>query len=85
MADLRMEDPKTTKEFVSALESAGVKLPLQCSPLDIGVILDLEGRDVVTVDVNGIRPDDEVCLIADWIVLAVNTCGGFKAEIDGDA
>jgi len=37
-------------------------------------------RDVFTVDVNSERPDDEATAIAAWIVVAVNTCAGFRAE-----
>ena len=42
--------------------------------------LDATGEDVFTVDSNGDRPDDQVEAIAQWIVCAVNTCGGYRAE-----
>lgn len=79
MADLRIETPATTECFVAALASEGVKLPLDLSPNDCGVIVDAGGRGVITIDVNNELPDDQVERIASWIVLAVNTCGGFKA------
>ena len=83
MADLRVEDPKTTDQFVALLAERNVKLPLRLSEEDLGVVLDAKGRDVFTVDSNGERPDDEVEMIAGWIVLAANTCGGFGAVQHG--
>ena len=59
---------------------ADVRLPLHLSEEDTGVVLDADGRDVFTVDVNSERPDDQVEAIALWIVCAVNTCGGFRLE-----
>jgi hypothetical protein len=79
MADLRIEDPKTTERFVERLRQLSVKLPLRPSEEDTGVILDADGIDVLTVDSNGERSDEEAQIIALMIVLAVNTCGGFKA------
>ena len=80
MGELRIENPATTDQFVALMEAADVKLPLALHDGDLGVVVDAEGRDVLTVDVNGGRPDEAVEQIAGWIVLAVNTCGGFRAE-----
>lgn len=77
--DLRIENPKTTEGFVERLRQSNVKLPLRPSEEDVGVILDAEGADVLTVDSNGDRENAEVEIITLMIVLAVNTCGGFKA------
>lgn len=84
MADLRVENRKTTEEFVAQLTSANVKLPLHLCEEDVGTILDDDGVDVFTVDTTGERPDIEVGLIAMFIVLAVNTCGGFQGEVRTD-
>jgi hypothetical protein len=83
MADLRVENPKTTDQFNALLAARNVQLPLRLSEEDLGVVLDADGRDVFTVDSNGERPDAEVEMIAEWIVVAVNTCGGFKAVHHG--
>jgi hypothetical protein len=80
MADLRVENPATTQAYVDALAHVDVKLPLTPSADDCGVIVDADGRGIITIDVNNERPDDQVAQIADWIALAVNTCGGFNAR-----
>lgn len=84
MADLRFELPETTAAFVALMAAQGVRLPVSLSRDDLGAILDADGRDVCTVDVNGERPDDQVLAIASWIEVALNTCGGFKAEALSD-
>lgn len=81
MADLRIENPLTTQDFVEALASLDVRLPLKLSPEDLGVLVDAHGRGIITIDVNSERDDAEVEQIAHWIALAVNTCGGFRAEV----
>jgi hypothetical protein len=80
MADLRVENPATTEAYVAGLAAVGVKLPLNLSVNDTGVITDADGRGIITIDVNNEMPDEQVEIIALWIVVAVNTCGGFKAE-----
>lgn len=77
--DLRVENPKTSDAFVAALAAANVKLPIECSDHDVGVILDADGNQVLTVDQDNLRPNDEVEMICACIVVAVNTCGSFKA------
>lgn len=81
MADLRTENPATTDEFRACLAAQDVELPLRLSEEDLGVVLDAKGRDIFTVDVNSERDDVQVGLIAQQLVLAINTCGGLKAEI----
>lgn len=79
MADLRIENPKTTEGFVEMLAVLNVKLPVSVSGEDVGVVLDADGNDVLTVDVNAARSDEQANGIAVMIMLAINTCGGFKA------
>jgi hypothetical protein len=79
MSDLRTENPATTEAYVKALAGCDVKLPVDVGA-ELGVIYDADGRDVITIDVNNDRPDEQVEIISRWIVLAVNTCGGFRAE-----
>ncbi|CDX54531.1 conserved hypothetical protein [Mesorhizobium plurifarium] len=76
---LAITNAETTEQFVAELAKLDVKLPLNLSETDTGVIVDAEGCGIITIDVNSERPDDQVEQIAGWIVMAVNTCGGFKA------
>lgn len=73
-------NPETTQKFCNDLAATNVKLPLSIHEEDDAAIIDADGHYVLTVDVNRERPDHEACKIALWIVLAVNTCGGFKAD-----
>ncbi|WP_309086427.1 hypothetical protein [Chelativorans sp.] len=66
------EIPNTPEEFAAALARLGVRLPLNLSLEDTGVLVDADGRDVLTVDVNGERLDGEVHAIACLILRAVN-------------
>ncbi|TXI06092.1 MAG: hypothetical protein E6Q76_10210 [Rhizobium sp.] len=68
-----------SEQFVSELAALDVKLPVNVTD-DVGVIADAGGRAIITVDVNGEMADARVERIALWVVLAINTCGGFKAE-----
>jgi hypothetical protein len=77
----RFESSAATDAFVAELAALDVTLPLRLSEEDLGVVLDADGCDVITIDVNGDRPDNQVAAIAKWIACAVNTCGGFRAEI----
>lgn len=67
-------------KFVADLATVNVKLPLRLSETDCGTVLDAADEVVFVVDVNRERDDTEVARIALWIILAVNTCGGFKVE-----
>ncbi|WP_412064027.1 hypothetical protein [Rhizobium sp. SYY.PMSO] len=68
-----------SEQFVSELAALDVKLPVNVTD-DVGVIADADGQAIITVDVNGEMADARVERIALWVVLAINTCGGFKAE-----
>lgn len=52
-------------------------LALRADPIDIGVIFDATGRDVLVVDVNATRSERDIEAIAALIIDAVNTHGGF--------
>lgn len=79
MGDLRFERPETTEQFAALMAAAGARLPFTSDPSELGVIRDADGNDVLTVDVNNERSDEEVAQIVAWVLVAVNTCGGFKA------
>ena len=64
----------------AAFADQGVKLPLRLSDEDVGVILDDEGADVLTVDSNGMRDDRKVQMIAALVATAVNDLAGFDFE-----
>ncbi|WP_411033800.1 hypothetical protein [Shinella sp. BYT-45] len=51
-------------------------LPLRLSDEDAGVILDDDGVDVATVDVNCERPGEQATAIAMMIVSAINHLAG---------
>lgn len=54
------------------LSEHNVRLPVRLDAEHVGVVEDADGRDVVTVDVNGERPDGEAVAIATAVVLALN-------------
>lgn len=82
MTSLRFERSATTDAFAAELAALDVELPLRLSADDCGVVLDARGRDVFTVDVNAELPPEQVEAICQWIACAVNTCGGYRAEIE---
>jgi len=77
---LRVTNPATISDFVSTLSNHGVKLPLLEDDGDIGTLVDADGKPVLVVDVNRERSDENVAWIRGMIQVAVNTCGGFKAQ-----
>jgi Lar family restriction alleviation protein len=79
-AHLRVTDPSTIAQFVGALADHGVKLPLLPTDEDIGTLVDADRKPVLVVDVDRERSDEDVAWIVGMIQVAVNTCGGFKAQ-----
>jgi len=66
----------TSPPLEQAFLEQGVKLPLRPSESECGVVLDADGRDVLTVDSNGFQPDDQVSALATLIAACVNQSGG---------
>lgn len=64
-------------DFNVCLAGRDVAMPLRLDPENVGVILDDDGRDVITIDSNGDRDDDEADEIARIVMLALNKLGGF--------
>lgn len=64
----------------AAFLDQGVKLPLRPSEDDCGVVLDADGRDVLTVDSNGFQPDDQVKALVVLICACVNEHGSYSPE-----
>jgi hypothetical protein len=79
MADLRVENIKISEAFNAALLRLGVVMPINHRPNGIGEVVDAEGNIVLQVDPLGTMPDDQASGIAEMIILAVNTCGSFRA------
>jgi hypothetical protein len=77
---LRVTNPATVAQFVGALADNGVKLPLLPTDEDVGTLTDADGKPVLVVDVDRERSDEDVAWIVSMIQVAVNTCGGFKAQ-----
>jgi len=67
----------------AAFADQGVKLPLRLSDEDVGVILDDDGADVLTVDSNGMRDEQRVQMIAAPVATAVNDLAAFDFEPAG--
>ncbi|RWN47161.1 MAG: hypothetical protein EOS03_12445 [Mesorhizobium sp.] len=76
---LEIVNPGTTEAFVAALAGCGVKLPLALHSQEVGSVIDADNHEVFVVDVHSELSDEVTEYIASWLVLAVNTCGGFKA------
>lgn len=68
-ADLRVSDPKTSAQFIEILSDLGAPLPWDVVE-EVKQVVDAKGYYVC--DVQDVR-------IAHMIVVAVNTCGSFRA------
>jgi hypothetical protein len=67
-----MNEKMSFDDISKALLERRVKLPLRVSHKDTGVILDDDGVDLITIDVNNGRPDAEVDAIAALIAGLIN-------------
>ncbi|NTB05075.1 hypothetical protein [Agrobacterium tumefaciens] len=79
MKNIRVENPTTPEAFVQAMNELGVAFPLTCSQRDMGVLLDADGDELLTVDSAGAMPDDTVALLAANIVMVLNNAAGHVA------
>lgn len=82
-AALRITNPQTIDQFRMMLEQLDVPAPWELDSQDPGMINDAIGAHVLTVDEPRDRSDDDAQGIALAIILAVNTCAGFKAVAHG--
>ena len=78
--DLRVENPKTTEGFAAEAQSLKHPLPWDFSKEDAGTIVDANGDPVLVVDYDRERHDHDVLRIVGLVLVAVNTCGGFKCQ-----
>ena len=71
--------PTGSDHFARELEGLGVPAPWRLCEDDVGVILAADGGDVCSADTR--VTDRESSELALWIIMAVNTLAGFKAEV----
>lgn len=79
MAQLRVENIKLSDHFNAEMARLGVTMPIDHHPRDGIEIVDAKGNTIAQIDPYGIMDDDQADLIAGLIILAVNTCGSFRA------
>ena len=78
MSKIEFENPDTTEQFKAMMDK--LSAPLPWSEDAEGSVSDANGKWVLQIDPNDERDYSEVETIASYAVLAINTCGGFKAE-----
>lgn len=78
MAQTIFENPDTALGYQTAFRANNVELPLRPSNVEIGVLVDAQGNDVITIDVNGARPDSEVEALTAYLCMAINQSGGYR-------
>lgn len=78
MAQVVFQNPNSPAGYVGAFLKNNVELPLEPSSQELGVLRDAQGREVLTIDVNGERPDEEVTALMAYLCMAINEAGGFK-------
>lgn len=85
MGDLRIESVKLTEDFADNLGRLGVPAPWSWAedPQDVGNIHARDGQYVCTLDTRDGLPASVILERAAAIVVAVNTCAGFRAVRKG--
>jgi len=83
MSDLRFEKPETTELFKTDLDLTGSPAPWAVR--DDGSVVDADGDLVLQIDPERARSDFEVSRIGALLMIAVNTCAGFRAELSESA
>lgn len=76
MAQLKFENPAVTEEFAAAMKKLGAPLPWDWHD---GGIIDADG--MIIAEFRASRDPDKNLHIVSNVVVAVNTCGGFRAQI----
>lgn len=71
--------------FVQEIEKYGVTLPLLIAPDCPCTLIDANAKAVLVVDYDGTMENDKAVAITNWVMLAINTCGGFAARADGSS
>lgn len=71
--------PTGSEQFAAALAKLGAPAPWRLCDEETGEILAADG--VVVCDADSRITDEESSTLALWIIMAINTLAGFKAEI----
>lgn len=79
MGDLRIDNVRLTGDFADRLGALGVPAPWEVDAEEPGNIHARDGQYVCTLDTDRNCPDSVVRERAMAIVIAVNTCAGFRA------
>lgn len=79
METTRVENPISPEAFVQAMNELGIAFPLTCSQRDMGVLLDADGDELLTIDSSGSMPDNTVALLCANIVMVLNNAAGYQA------
>lgn len=79
MAQLRFENPAITEEFDAALRALGAPLPWDWHD---GALVDASGR--LIAEFYASRDAAANLRIVSMVVIAMNTCGGYRAQITSD-
>lgn len=78
MRQLKFGNPAITEEFAASMARLGHPLPWDCQ--DGGIF---DANSLLIGEVRG-RDAESTLRLAAKIIIAMNTCGGFKAQITSD-
>lgn len=81
--DLRVESPSTSDQFAAALRALDINPPVEQCADQPAAVVDANNVLVCMVDPDGEITNDEAGGIAALIVVALNTCGGFRVASAG--
>lgn len=79
MAQLKFGNAALTEEFAASMKALGAPLPWDWMD---GGLIDADGR--LIAELYASRDPDKNLRIVSNVVIAMNTCGGFKAQIASD-
>ncbi|OQW71681.1 MAG: hypothetical protein BVN33_14715 [Proteobacteria bacterium ST_bin13] len=79
MPQLKFDNPAVTEEFAASMKRLGAPLPWDWHD---GALLDANGR--LIAEFYASKDPNRNLEITSRVVIAMNTCGGFKAKITGD-
>lgn len=79
MAQLKFSTPAITEEFDASLRKLGAPLPWDWQD---GGVFDANGRLIGEFQAS--KDPDENLRVVSMVIIAMNTCGGYKAKITSD-
>lgn len=79
MAQLKFGNAAVTEEFNAAMKSLGAPLPWDWQD---GGVFDANGR--LIGEFNASADPDKNLQVTSMVIIAMNTCGGYKASITSD-